>query len=152
MINRRLGILMLASAAFISTASAQLSMRDSDQEARDAYQERCYVNAANNTSCMFPSLPAEKRLAMREISTYCYYNGHRVSGMLLQFRLSHQSSPEYVAIRGSLSSVPGGLHGQTNPIYAHTDVTPSLSVYLNPSTSGLTLCTVTIRGFLVDRK
>ncbi|HYO81550.1 MAG TPA: hypothetical protein VES20_09125 [Bryobacteraceae bacterium] len=154
--NQGIGFLAMGFFAVTSMSSAQMLVKDSDQEARNAYQERCHPNSANNTPgtgvpCTFSPLPAGKRLAMREISTFCSYNGNRFAGMTLAFWLSHQNSAEYVGIRNSMSSIPGGSHAQTNSIYAHTDVTPNVTIYLNPNTSGLTMCAVTIRGFLVDQ-
>lgn len=137
-------------------ASAQSAIRDADQEARNAYQEHCSINSANNVAftwvpCSFPPLPTGKRLAMREVSVNCSYNGSRLLGGSITYGLSTQPYADQTEFRG-LQSYGDGSHFLTLPLYAHSDVTPNVNVYLNPNTSGWTTCKVSIRGYLVSKQ
>lgn len=151
MINRKSRIFTLVFVTFLSTASAQTPIRDTDQEARNAYQETCSITSSlNDAFCSLPPLPEGKRLALRELNMSCTENSSRVLGGEVFFKLSSQFRDEFYRFR-ALQSGHNGIRFLTVPLYGHSDFRPVVFLHLNPNQIATTSCDVSIHGYLVNK-
>lgn len=134
---------------------AQTPVRDSDNEARNAYQESCQAEQRardNVAGCSLPTLPTGKRLAIRYVAGGCReVNGttrnqsFRVSGEL---GLSDEPyGPELIPQRISSATTTRYLLAQ--PVFLHADQPPGMSARWEGE--GSLACGFTVFGYLVDK-
>ena len=151
------GSALTASAQAVNTAT--VSVKDIDQEARNAYQEGCRVSTtATVGSCVLPALPDGKRLAIRWLSAICSASASRITGIQMFHELSGSAlfcSPgngcTLTRFRGPSTVFDNSGHRiLEEPVYAHADVTPVIEVFLN-DTKVLTECIFSVKGYLVNK-
>src|SRR5262245_22638946 len=159
MTNINPGMSLLVAALFAGSAalgSAQSLMSDgSSQEARNAYQEACFIQRGPvPQGCQLPSLPEGKRLAIRWLTARCDSGTGRVEHLTLTKRLFNtQSNAAFfdgIPFRpvSLVSSNGGGDQMVSEPVYAYSDTAPFISI--SSSTTFDSQCRVELRGFLVE--
>jgi hypothetical protein len=147
------GSALLANAQAVNTAA--LTVKDVDQEARDAYQNFCGMSSSlpqRAEVCTFPALPPNKRLALRWFSVFCHEAGSRVTGIELRYALIESGSQVIQSSRfRALQPFNESARILEAPVYAHADRAPSVQMNLS-DTAGSTGCTFFVRGYLVNKE
>lgn len=139
-----------------STNTTPITVRAIDQEAVNAYQARCSIDALSTKredSCSMPRLPSGKRLAIRWLSMFCL-EGERVAAVEIRHSLS-PFDPDYGSATRFRSVQSYGLYNDRileEPVYAHSDEAVSAHLQRRDITNQPTRCTFEVRGYLVDRK
>jgi hypothetical protein len=142
--------------ALAATAQAQLAVRDSDHEARNAYQTTCQafqkqVGQDNSVSCTPPALPPGKRLAIRFINVSCGENGStRNHLIILSGGLEGEGlvANHFVPRRTTALGAPRFFLSE--PVYLHTDRPPELRMHWEGD--GSQTCFMTVFGYLVNKQ
>jgi hypothetical protein len=133
---------------------AQSPVRDSDNEARNAYQEGCTTTqrVPDFASCTQPALPAGKRLAIRYVSATCRESGAtRNPTLLFVGRIdsvtSASNGPVLIPVRVNSTRQPFYLLAQ--PVFLHTDSPPQTIVTWEGE--GSLECVTNTFGYLIDK-
>ena len=144
----------LAIVVFCSAAQAQTIVRDSDNEARNAYQETCFTSTSgpNSEGCTLPPLPQGKRLAIRYISAFCNDTsvGPRNPVLSVSGRLGFEVLPvsnRFVPRR--VASSPSE-YIVSEPVYLYSDVPVQISVRWEGD-GRLSCGSVGVIGYLVTK-
>ena len=158
---KRIGLLVCLLAGTVLFVNAQatktspLNFRDVDGEARNAYQNHCSISTAGREIiCVFPPLPAGKRLAIRWFSVFCHDGGFRVAGIELSHPL-FDSGDDIFGLTTRFRTLQPFVFNERileEPMYAHSDTAPSVRVLLNEAANTSTSCDFSVRGFLVDKQ
>lgn len=132
---------------------AQSPVRDSDNEARNAYQEGCTAvqKVLDFASCTQPDLPAGKRLAIRYVSATCRESGAtRNPTLMFVGRIdsitSASNGPVLLPVRVNATR-PFYLLAQA--VFLHTDSPPQTIVTWEGE--GTLDCVTNTFGYLVDK-
>jgi hypothetical protein len=132
---------------------SQSPVRDSDNAARNAYQEGCTTTqrVPGFASCTQPALPAGKRLAIRYVSATCRDAiANRNPTIMFVGRIdsvtSASSGPVLIPVRVNAAR-PFYLLGQ--PVFLHTDSPPQTIVTWEGE--GNLECVTNTFGYLVDK-
>lgn len=154
-----IAIAPLALGLLVLPASAQLRVQDNDNEARNAYQQRCssFIDGSipNSRLCVLPALPPGKRLAMRYISARCNdVNGFtrnqviNVSAQLGDGSTDLTLGAAFVPKR--VTSTPTSVYALAEPVFMHTDRPPRL--FVTWEGTGILGCgSVDVFGYLIDK-
>ena len=155
--NRKSGLrhyAALAIVAFSTTAEAQTVVRDSDNEARNEYQESCFTSTSgpNSEGCTLPPLPQGKRLAIRYVSAFCNDTAVGTRNPLLSGsgRLGFEVLPvsnRFVPRRVSSSR---SEYIVSEPVYLYSDVPVQISVRWEGD-GRLSCGSVGVIGYLVTK-
>ena len=119
-----------------ATSKAQISVRDSDHEARNAYQSRCFAlnPSVLSTTCSPPALPPDRRLAVRFIAISCSETGTQFLNFFPK----------------RASTITGSKAFLSESVYLHTDRPPQITVSWEGD--GHLACTVHVLGYLVSKQ
>src|SRR5262245_29141306 len=142
-----LGLLTLS-----APAEAQDSVHDGDNEARNAYQARCFALNASvaSTTCSTPPLPADQRFAIRFISVSCSESGSTRNHLLtLTGGLAGSEIHFLNFFPRRASTITGPKAFLSEPVYFHPDRPPQLT--LSREGDGNLACTVHVSGYLVSK-
>jgi hypothetical protein len=149
----RTGLLPLALLTLSTMAKAQISVRDTDNEARNAYQVRCFAlnPSVASTTCTLPALPPDNRLAIRYIAISCSETGSTRNHLLtLTGGLSGGETHFLNLFPRRASTITGPKAFLSEPIYFHTDRPPQITVSWEGD--GQLGCNVHIIGYLVSKQ
>jgi hypothetical protein len=133
---------------------AQSPVRDSDNEARNAYQEVCTTTqrAPGFGSCTLPALPSAKRLAIRYAAATCRESGSTTRNPTLLFvgRIdsvtSASSGPLLIPTRVNARQP---FYVLAQPVFLHSDSAVQAIVIWEGE--GNLDCTTTTFGYLIDK-
>lgn len=147
-------IWLIAGALTLSSLGrGQSAVRDSDNEARNAYQESCTttLRAPGFANCTQPTLPPGKRLAIRYVSATCREaSGTRNATIMFVGRIdsvtSASNGPVLIPVRMNATR-PFYLLGQS--VFLHTDSPPQTIVTWEGEDS--LECVTSTFGYLVDK-
>lgn len=149
----RTALLALGLLTLSTTAKAQISVHDSDNEARNAYQARCFAlnPSVASATCSLPTLPPEKRFAIRFIAASCSESGSTRNHLLtLTGGLTGGEIHFLNFFPRRASTITGPKAFLSEPVYFHTDRPPQIT--LNWEGDGNLACTVHVIGYLVSKQ
>ena len=149
----RTALLALGLLTLSTTAKAQLSVHDSDNEARNAYQARCFAlnPSVTSTTCSLPELPPDKRLAIRFIAVSCSESGSTGNHLLTLTGGLEGGDIQFLNFfPRRTSTITGPKAFLSEPVYLHTDRPPQIT--LSWEGDGNLGCSVHVLGHLVSRK
>jgi hypothetical protein len=136
-----------------ATAKAQILVRDSDNEARNAYQARCFAlnPTVASTACTLPALPPDKRFAIRFIAVSCSESGSTRNHLLtLTGGLTGGEIHFLNFFPKRANTITGAKAFLSEPVYFHTDRPPQITVSWEGD--GNLGCTVHVIGYLVSKQ
>ncbi len=139
-----------------ATAQAQLAFRDSDNEARNAYQATCpafqkQIGVDNSVSCTATAPPPGKRLAIRFINVSCSENGTTRNHLVTLaggLEGGGLAANHFVPRRTIALDAPRFFLSQ--PVYLHTDRAPELT--MSWEGDGSQVCAMAFFGYLVSKQ
>lgn len=149
----RTALLALGLLTMSTTAGAQLSVRDTDNEARNAYQTKCFAltPAVGSTTCTLPALPPDKRFAVRYISVACSESGSTRSHLLTLTGGLTGSDVQFLNFfPRRINTTTGSKAFLSEPVYFHTDRQPQVT--LSWEGDGNLACSVHVLGYLVSKQ
>jgi hypothetical protein len=135
------------------TAKAQFSVRDSDNEARNAYQARCFAlnPSVGTTACSVPALPPDKRLAVRYIAVSCSESGSTRNHLLTLTGGLEGGDIQFLNFFPRRTSTLTGTKAfLSESLYLHTDRAPQIT--LSWEGDGNLACSVHVLGYLVSKQ
>ena len=149
----RFGLLALGLLTPSTTAKAQISVRDTDNEARNAYQVRCFAlnPSVLSTTCTMPALPPDKRFAIRYIAVSCSETGSTRNHLLtLTGGLAEGEIQFLNFFPRRANTITGSKAFLSESVYFHTDRPPQIT--LSWEGDGSLGCTVHVIGYLVSKQ
>ena len=147
----KIALLALGFLTLSTTAKAQIPAHESDNEARNAYQARCFAlnPAVLSTTCSTPALPPDKRFAIRFIAVSCSESGSTRNHLLtLTGGLAGGSIQFLNFFPRRASTFTGPKAFLSEHVYFHTDRPPEIT--LSWEGDGQLSCTVHLNGYLVS--